>query len=74
MIVLIYVLLLELIVEFASSRFTGKESAGSINVVITKSDALSNTSINAQITLTPISAIGRYINTTVIYNVATKAT
>lgn len=60
--------LLELIVELASSQFTGSESAGSIDVVITKSSVLSNTIINAEITLTPISAIGAYINT-VIYSV-----
>ena len=52
--------MLALIVELASSRFTGNESAGSIDVVITKSNVLSNAIINAKITLTPISATGGY--------------
>ena len=53
--------LLEPIVEFTSSQFTGSESAGSVTVMITKSNALSITNISVLITLTPMSAMGKYI-------------
>ena len=56
--------LLGLIVELASSEFIGNESSGSVNVLITKSNALSNATISVMITLTeqsPISATGNYM-------------
>ena len=58
---LIFYYLIESIVEFTSSQFTGSESAGSVTVMITKSNALSITNISALITLTPMSAMGKYI-------------
>ena len=53
-----------LIVEFESSRFIGNESSGSVQVVISKSNALSNTIIIVQVTLSEhpsMPATGKHI-------------
>lgn len=47
----------ELKVELASSQFNGSESSGSVIVVITKSNALSDTVVSVQITLTEHSSL-----------------